>query len=279
MNAKFRCKWKFKGATTGPAGSDAAIKDAADEVDSVSRRYLHPLSSHHRPAARSSSGVSRRAESTEDSSGRSCSPPASPPMSPSELRTPNPNRTPSAPQSASAFSFTSPFASNNENGGGSVLPSWSHSSTPDDSPSAGSRRRGAADLAHLPSPSSAHPRTEPKGSTGLIPLRNHTATFSREIQCPVSIPLRALNGGRYQLQPSPLKITIRQEIIGDEGKKEDVKTGEVVLDLSQFVTNSKSGSAGQGQARRYLLHDCKTNATLKITVKMEFLSGEKQYVA
>lgn len=117
--------------------------------------------------------------------------------------------------------------------------------------------------------------TEPKGATTLIPLRNHTATFNREIHCPVAIPLRSTSGGRYQLQPSPVKLSIKQEVAGDDGKKEETKTGQVLLDLSQFVGNGK----GEGAPRRYLLRDCKTNATLKVTVKMEFVSGEPNFVA
>lgn len=72
-----------------------------------------------------------------------------------------------------------------------------------------------------------------------------------------------------------MKLSIKQEVIGDEGKKEETKTGEVLLDLSQFVGNGK----GEGAPRRYLLRDCKTNATLKVTVKMEFVAGEASFVA
>lgn len=279
VNAKFKIKWKFKGATSGSIGSEQALHDAVDETTAASKRFLHPLtipsSRPSRSPARSTSPPRRynSRDSTEDSSGRSGSPPASPPMSPSaaELRTPNPNRTPSAP--SSAFAFTSPFSQSTSEQG-----SWSHVTTPEDSPAGSSKRRGAVDPgshnSHL------HARSEPKGTTSYIPLHNHTATFKREIHCPVSISLKALPGGRYQLQPSSVKLSVRQEITGDEGKKEEVRTGEVILDLAQFVPSlGKNGHSGQGQARRYLLQDCKTNATLKVTVQMEFLGGEQNYVA
>lgn len=199
-------------------------------------------------------------------------------MSPADMRTPNPNRTPSGTH-PSSFAFTSPFTGNSEQiyapNQNIIGQSSSHTSTPDDSPTAHGRRRGGGDLTYMPPAAPPQSRAEPKGATSLLPLRNHTATFSREIHCPVSIPLRSLSGGRYQLQPSPVKLSIKQEVVGDDGKKEETKTGQVLLDLSQFVGNGK----GEGSPRRYLLRECKTNATLKVTVKMEFVSGEAHFVA
>lgn len=124
----------------------------------------------------------------------------------------------------------------------------------------------------------ALPRAEAKGATNLVALRNYTATFRREIHCAVAIPLRpSPSTSKYQLQPCPLRLAIRQEVIEDGGKKLEVKTGEVLLDLSQFV--NQKGKEGAGVTRRYLLQDCKTNATLRVTVKMQWIAGETAFVA
>lgn len=299
VNAKFRIKWKFKGATSSTHG----LEGAGDEDDAGSifneeasgpRRFLHPrtaISNTPPPdRSRSRSGSPSR-DSADDSSNsnhrthqNTYSPPQSPPLSPSDVRTPNPNRTPLATHS-STFAFTPPFSPTSEQ----IYPSRlsdgpllslgpSHSPTIDDlsSPTAGTgRRRGGGDLTYM-HPVPAHPRNEPKGTTSLVPLRSHTATFDRQIQCPVAIPLRSTPNGRYQLQPSPVKLAIKQEVVGDDGKKGEAKTGEVILDLSQFVRN---GKREEGTPRRYLLLNCKTNATLRVTVKMEWVGGEQDFIA
>lgn len=127
-------------------------------------------------------------------------------------------------------------------------------------------------------------RHEPKGSTTFVPLRQHVATFSREITCPVQVPLRSLSstslstaprGAKYHLQPSPMRLSVKQEVLLEDGKREEERLGEVVLDLSQFVGQKKEDA----RPRRYLLQDCKSNAVLRVTVKMELIEGEASFIA
>ncbi|CEQ40340.1 SPOSA6832_01950 [Sporobolomyces salmonicolor] len=303
VNAKFRIKWRFKGATTTGAAA-AALADSDDSsahphlahLADAGKRFLHPRTALR--AASSSSGPAaderaRRVSSGQwDSDGADGvpagpegafrSPSRSPPMSPSQdPRTPNPNLTPGL----SSFPFTSPFAANPETlySRPERMQTFESAGTAISGFSGGEdgtfpRRRGGADLYHA-SPPTAHARQpEPKGSTTFIPLRSHTATFNRDITCAVQIPLRQIGQtGRYQLQPSPVRLAIKQEVIGDDGKKEE-RTGVVVLDLSQFV-HSGRGVEAEPKARRYLLQDCKTNAVLKVTVKMEWIDGERDFVA
>lgn len=89
------------------------------------------------------------------------------------------------------------------------------------------------------------------------------------------IHLRSIGNGRYQLTESQLKLSVRQELPGDNGKSVETKLGEVVLDLSQFAGQ---GRREAGSARRYLLKESKTNATFRITVKMEWVAGEHDFV-
>ncbi|KAK4051128.1 hypothetical protein OIV83_002949 [Microbotryomycetes sp. JL201] len=323
--AKFRVKWKFKGATsvaqhgsgtTSEAGGGAESDDS-DAPASATRRLLHPkaaavfgrqASGEHQSSSlrrslsplvttMASDGTGHPMTSTSspddyaNASGsryaRNLS--ASPPQHDSATstaaeRTPNPNKTPSASHS-STFAFTSPFGSGSDtvySNTSSVNPSPAQGNTPDDSPASNmGRRRGGADLSRMPPPQAVHhSRAEPKGSTTLIPLRNHTCTFQREVHCPVAIPVKAVAGTqhKYQLQSSVVKLSVRQEVMGDDGAKTETKAGDVWLDLSQFATPA-GAKRSEPRARRYLLKESKTNATLRVTVTMEFLSGEADFVA
>lgn len=289
VHAKFRVKWKFKGSRSHFGGDGGYADDGASMLSGSSggKKYLHPLSAVPAPRPRTRSSSSQRDSTAEDSSGSSRpsqdnhnSLPTSPSF-PSSDRTPNPNRTPMV-----SFGGFNPFNASSPSSPGSPTPVGSpetvYSPRPGEgsalspSPTYGDEPNKRRDSNPPTAPAPVGPSySEPKGSTLLAPLRSHAATFNREIYCRVAIPVRATPGSsRYTLQPSPLRLAVRQEVLADGGKREEVKTGEVVLDLSQFVGNGKGEYA---VPRRYLLNDCKTNATLRVTVKMEWVGGEHDY--
>lgn len=312
LNAKFRIKWKFKGATHSlvQAGDDASsgAHQHHRHAHGFAERFLHPrsaLSSNSSatatpPAPIPASNGTDRERTPTGTRARSRSPYAvyssedgedvrsptqSPPLSP-ESRTPNPNRA-----GSSAFTFPSPggdaktlYATPSNRTG--TYDSGKTATSPDGPDGTGApRRRGASDLSALAStgsgaPASAH-RPEPKGSTTFVPLRAHTAVFSREITCPVQVSLRHVAGSsKYQLQPCPVRLSVKQEVPGEDGKPEEERLGEIVLDLSQFATHPhKGGAADDVRPRRYLLQDCKSNAVLRVSVKMQWIDGEKHFVA
>lgn len=308
VNAKFRVKWKFKGSTSSHQGGDG---DDSSSIKSGrgggsfggGNRPHHPLGGlNPRPrdvvdtardsTAEESSGSSRHSKDYGSLGTRSRSPPQSPHL---DMATPNPNRTPNAnygfsqaplsTPSTPRFSsidtpdgtFSARMASDLEVGGGvpfsnslSNSNSSPYRSLSRDSDPASRQREASTSHAHQ------HVRADSRGVSPLVPLRAHTATFNMELHCTVVIPLRSSTGAKRTLQPSPLRLTLRQEAMGDAGKKEEFKTGEVSLDLSQFVGN---GEGASGSPRRYLLKDCKTNATLRVTVTMEWVGGESDFIA
>ncbi|GAA5914948.1 hypothetical protein JCM8208_000781 [Rhodotorula glutinis] len=343
LNAKFRIKWKFKGATHSliQAGDDALAgahhqhphpHPHHSHRHGFAERFLHPrsalssssshtaLPSTPTPAPSSSSRPDRdRTPSGSRARSRSPyavyssedgddvrSPTQSPPLSPDA----RPNRA-----GTSAFTFPSTSTSTSNGGADSqtlyatpsnrtgTYDSGTTNFSPDGHDGGGipsSKRRGASDLSALASSQSgsgpggggggAHPaaahRPEPKGSTTFVPLRAHTAVFAREITCPVQVALRHVPGSsKYQLQPCPVRLAVHQEVPGEDGKREEERLGEVVLDLSQFAAHPLKGAAGpEGhkddvRPRRYLLQDCKSNAVLRVSVKMQWIEGEKLFVA
>ncbi|KPV75356.1 uncharacterized protein RHOBADRAFT_53341 [Rhodotorula graminis WP1] len=326
LNAKFRIKWKFKGATHAlvhAASDDALAGSHHPHRHGFAERFLHPRtalssSSSHatlpttpvpadRPDRdRTPSGSRARSRSpyavySSEDGDDVRSPTQSPPVSPDA----RPNR-------AGTSAFT--FPSTSSNGGDTqtlyATPSnrtatYDSGTTTNLSPdgldgggTSSSKRRGASDLSALASSQSgsgpgggAHPaaahRPEPKGSTTFVPLRAHTAVFAREITCPVQVTLRHVPGSsKYQLQPCPVRLAVHQEVPGEDGKREEEHLGEVILDLSQFAAHPLKGGATAAEGvkddvrpRRYLLQNCKSNAVLRVSVKMQWIDGEKLFVA
>ena len=59
---------------------------------------------------------------------------------------------------------------------------------------------------------------------------------------------------------------------------EEIPLGEITLDLSEFVEAGRSSKRSERWiSRRYLLQNGKTNALLRVAVKMEWISGEASY--
>ncbi|SCZ93935.1 BZ3500_MvSof-1268-A1-R1_Chr6-3g09002 [Microbotryum saponariae] len=239
-----------------------------------------PITSEHQrrsPLPRSTSGPSYESDTLKS--------PTTPSLG-DYAKTPNPNRTPVVGY-AQTFQRHASGASAQQSFGSPGLNDRDDQDQDEPSASGHGRRASIPTVSYV-----SVDHTEPKGSTTWAPLRAHTATFNRVVSCPVAIPLKSIRSSssssslpsttaaatpRHILQPSSLKLRVRQEVPGDEeGKMKEVKTGQLVLDLSQFVTLAKGK---EPTARRYLLRDCKTNATLRVTVRMEFLAGERTFVA
>lgn len=299
VTAKFRVKWKFKGSTkhhnhSSDEDDDSSLASSNTNTTSKKPTLLAPSGS--RPRRTSSPAPDQLDADYEP--GVSHESPNSPSTRQftsydSRTATPNPNKTPNLTTTTGVFpptplhSFSFPTDS----------PDPQSSSKANANANAGEGGSGAS-YSHPGSPTTHHPhelpapkhqdssrrptlspsRVEPKGATDLLTLRDHTVNFNREIRCPVVIPLRTQPGtSRYVLQPLPLRLAVRQEVLGDGGRKEEVKTGEVLLDLSQFVPSGRKGVAPG--PKRFLLRQCNMNATLKVTVTMEWVDGERDFVA
>ncbi len=65
------------------------------------------------------------------------------------------------------------------------------------------------------------------------------------------------------------------------GRGDKITLGHVSLNLAEYVEESEHvGPDGDvGVTRRYLMQDSKINSTLKIGISMQFMEGERNYVA
>ncbi|EGG12053.1 uncharacterized protein MELLADRAFT_115117 [Melampsora larici-populina 98AG31] len=131
-------------------------------------------------------------------------------------------------------------------------------------------------------------KAESSGSTPYVDVKNHSAVFRQAFRCPVSIAVT--KEGR--LQPSILTIVVKQEHVGEDGRREVSRHGTVAIDLSRFtpfmaqdvkeqVIIGEHELEAQKKRRvektKFLLQECRTNASLKLQIQMDYLSGATSY--
>lgn len=80
------------------------------------------------------------------------------------------------------------------------------------------------------------------------------------------------------------ELWIHLEIIQEyssSGKGERITLGNIKLNLAEYVdTNDHSShDSEEGVTRRYLMQDSKINSTLKISLQLKHLEGDRNYYA
>ncbi|CAE6473327.1 hypothetical protein ACGC1H_006350 [Rhizoctonia solani] len=108
-----------------------------------------------------------------------------------------------------------------------------------------------------------------RGRTHTVAISDHTVRWDELVEMAVPIGIAKETKG---LLPADLKLTVEQVPQSHELVKPRAALGVVRLNLAEY--------AGKGPVtRRYLLRESKTNATLKLTIEVKWLSGEQDYVA
>ncbi|KAH9823208.1 hypothetical protein DFH28DRAFT_1078267 [Melampsora americana] len=131
-------------------------------------------------------------------------------------------------------------------------------------------------------------KAESSGSTPYVEVKNHSVVFRQAFRCPVSINMTK----EGKLQPSMLTIVVKREHVGENGRREVTRHGTVAIDLSRFTPFISQDAKEQviigenefeaHQKRRventkFLLQECRTNASLKLRIQMDYLSGATSY--
>ncbi|KAJ3517071.1 hypothetical protein NLJ89_g744 [Agrocybe chaxingu] len=112
--------------------------------------------------------------------------------------------------------------------------------------------------------------TPARGMTAFLPLKEHSVVWSQTLDTVLKFDI---DRETFQIMASPLKLVVMQRVIPDDprGSPQNPRLGAVYLNLAEYV--------GHGPVeRRYLLKESKTNATLKLTIEMDYVSGETHYV-
>lgn len=100
-------------------------------------------------------------------------------------------------------------------------------------------------------------RGEAKGMTEWSQLQNYNARWDHRVDVMVQMDVHRETSG---LLPCELKLVVMQRVVhGDPNAPQQPRLGAVYLNLAEY--------AGAGPiARRYLLRESKTNATLKVSI-------------
>lgn len=125
---------------------------------------------------------------------------------------------------------------------------------------------------HLPLSTAA----EHRGRTEKRPIKDHSVSYDYEVKLTLKMTIDK-NG---MLQETFVDFEVVQEYSGGS-KAERITLGNVKLNLAEYVEQSEMGKADDepGVTRRYLMQNSKINSTLKISVFMRQIEGDRNFVA
>ncbi|KAI0760880.1 N-terminal C2 in EEIG1 and EHBP1 proteins-domain-containing protein [Trametes elegans] len=121
---------------------------------------------------------------------------------------------------------------------------------------------------HSASSTSLQLRSEARGMTPWARLQNYNVKWDHSLNVVVQMDVHRETG---DLLPNELKLVVMQRVIpGDPDSPQQPRIGAVYLNLAEYADAGKV-------TRRYLLRQSKTNATLKLSIELEHIGGEKHY--
>ncbi|KAI0356739.1 hypothetical protein OH77DRAFT_1422932 [Trametes cingulata] len=121
---------------------------------------------------------------------------------------------------------------------------------------------------HSSSSTSLQLRSEARGMTPWAKLQSYNVKWDHSVNVVVQMDVHRETG---DLLPNELKLVVMQRVIpGDPDSPQQPRIGAVYLNLAEYADAGKI-------TRRYLLRQSKTNATLKLSIELEHIGGEKHY--
>ncbi|KAJ7127161.1 N-terminal C2 in EEIG1 and EHBP1 proteins-domain-containing protein [Mycena epipterygia] len=110
--------------------------------------------------------------------------------------------------------------------------------------------------------------TSARGQTPWLPLRDHAVLWDQPLSAIVQM---SIDRDTHRLLPHPFKLTVLQRVIArDPDAPNNPRFGMVELDLSEYADSVPATPVSKGVVtRRYLLHDSKTNATLRLSIRVD----------
>lgn len=123
---------------------------------------------------------------------------------------------------------------------------------------------------HLPSSTSA----EHRGRTSKSQIKDHKVSWDYVKTLPVRLTIDKAN----LLQETEINFEVVQEYASG-GRGEKITLGHLAINLAEYVEGSEGEGGEEGITRRYLMQDSKINSTLRITIAMRQVDGERNFVA
>ncbi|KAJ7700398.1 N-terminal C2 in EEIG1 and EHBP1 proteins-domain-containing protein [Mycena rosella] len=109
-----------------------------------------------------------------------------------------------------------------------------------------------------------------RGQTPWLPLRDHAVSWDHPLSAVVQM---SIDRDTHRLLPHPFKLAVLQRVIArDPDAPQNPQLGVLELDLAEYADSFPLPPATPSKdtvTRRYLLRDSKTNATLRLSVRVE----------
>lgn len=121
---------------------------------------------------------------------------------------------------------------------------------------------------HLPHSASK----DHNGRTNKISIQEHKVTYDYETELQVRLVIDKTS----MLQESWMHFKVLHEVHSG-GKGERIELGVVELNLAEYVEASEQ-EGEDGVTRRYLMQKSKINSTLKISIFMRQIEGDRNFV-
>ncbi|KAF2101277.1 hypothetical protein NA57DRAFT_72719 [Rhizodiscina lignyota] len=122
---------------------------------------------------------------------------------------------------------------------------------------------------HLPHSTAA----EHRGRTAKCSIKEHKVVYDYDIHVPIRLTVDKNN----MLQETYITFEVVQEY-GAGAKDQRVVLGYMKLNLAEYVEPSET-EGEEAVCRRYLMQDSKINSTLKVTLFMKQLEGDRNFIA
>ncbi|KAI9702220.1 MAG: hypothetical protein M1820_006302 [Bogoriella megaspora] len=120
---------------------------------------------------------------------------------------------------------------------------------------------------HLPHSTAA----EHRGRTDKFMIKDHKVSYDYD----KIIPIRMTIDKNGMMQDAPIHFEVIQEY-SSGGRGERIQLGNVKLNLAGYVEPSEA-EGEDGIVRRYLMQDSKINSTLKISIFVKQLEGDRNF--
>ncbi|KAG8743292.1 hypothetical protein FRC10_012255 [Ceratobasidium sp. 414] len=265
VSGDFACRWRLKGAQALARRDSASGKSVRSEgTSSATGSATYAAES----SARKGHGHGHPPSTDAEYIEVQVQPP-SPPLDPATTLV-----SISTALSLGESESSSPSESSDSKSASAGLLQPADSSHDHDSDTEGGHQRAASSTPTLTSAAKGHGHNHlhglgpGRGRTETVKIIDHTVVWDEIVEVAANMGIMKENKG---LLPSDLKLTVEQ-VPQEHLVKAKTVLGVVRLNLAEYV--------GKGSVtRRYLLRESKTNATLKLTIDVKWLSGEQDYVA
>lgn len=115
---------------------------------------------------------------------------------------------------------------------------------------------------------------EHRGRTARVAIKEHKVVWDHEIKLPVRISMDKSN----MLEKCKISFEVAQDYASSGARNDKIVLGKLELNLAEYVDESEDIAPDEGGLpRRYLMEESKINSTLRVSIIMKQLDGERNF--